>query len=269
VQADIYIAASLDGLIADEAGKTDWVADDALFEKICRDYGFIAMGYATFTEYGEVPFGELQYIILSGKAAPADLPANVHFAKSALEAVATAEKLGATKLLVIGGGKANQAFLEAKAVGKVLVDVHSLTLGKGTPMFGAYKGALDFELIANEWHEEGFMHAEYALRQPSVISLAKPAVLKELAGDDAYKAGVAIVKAHGVELNGVAPLEVKAKVGELTTNETMHTILTNVQEVTLRAVSGELSWHCTCGRESQCCEHIVATALTARQRKES
>lgn len=264
MKADIYIAATLDGLIADEHGKTDWVKDDDLFEQMCRQYGCVAMGHSTFNEFGGPPFDGVQFIILAHAVQPTK--DNVHFVTSAKQALKRAKELGCKQLLVIGGGQTNQAFLEAGLVAKVMVDIHSLTLGKGTPMFGDFKDPLDFELIANEWHQEGFMHAEYAIGRPqSVADLVEPEKLKTLASAGDYKQGKKLANADQVELEGFAPLEVTAKVGPLALNDTGHTIRPNTQSVSLRSTAGGLVWRCTCGQTDALCQHAVAAAFIAWQ----
>ena len=108
------------------------------------------------------------------------------------------------------------------------------------------------------------MHAEYTLRGPSVTELVTAELLKKLATPEDYKAGLQIVKKDGVELQGVSPLEVMARVGEMDLNDTGHTILTDTQQVTLRAPDGEVTWQCTCGND-QFCKHAVAAAVALRR----
>jgi dihydrofolate reductase/ADP-ribose pyrophosphatase YjhB (NUDIX family) len=165
VKVDLYIAASIEGFIADEHGGTDWVCDEALFEQTVRDYGCICMGHATYDEYGGPAFEGVQCIVLTHKIPKRNKQAAVHFVTSAEDAMAKARELGFKKLLVIGGAKTNQAFMSAGVVRKVYADIHPILLNKGLQMFGDFKASFDFKIIRSKWYDDGFMHAEYAVGQ--------------------------------------------------------------------------------------------------------
>lgn len=171
MRVDIYLAASLEGFIADAKGGTDWVADDELFEKTAREYGCICMGRTTYDEYGGPAFDGVQHIVLTKRLPRKTKYDNVHFAATPQEAMTLATQLGFNKLLVIGGARTNQAFMQAEVVQKVYADIHPILLGKGIPMFGDYQAKFDFNMQGNDWHNEGFMHAEYTIGEalPAVV----------------------------------------------------------------------------------------------------
>jgi dihydrofolate reductase len=163
MQVAIYIAASLEGYIADAKGGTDWVADDELFEQIARTYGCICMGRNTYDEYGGPAFDGLQHIVLTKRLPKKTTFDNVHFASSPQEAIKLAKNLGFKKLLVIGGARTNQAFMQAGVVKKVYADIHPFLLKKGIPMFGDYQAKFDFKMQSSKWYDQGFTHAVYTL----------------------------------------------------------------------------------------------------------
>ncbi|HKX73637.1 MAG TPA: NUDIX domain-containing protein [Candidatus Saccharimonadales bacterium] len=165
MKVDLYIAASVEGFIADRYGNTAWVADEELFEATARKYGCICMGHATYREYGGPAFEGVQHIVLVHKIPKKNKHESVHFVTNVDEAIAKARELGFKKLLVIGGAKTNHSFMQADVVSRVYVDIHPILLEKGLPMFGDYKAQFDFKMVKNKWHNDGFMHAEYTIGQ--------------------------------------------------------------------------------------------------------
>jgi dihydrofolate reductase/8-oxo-dGTP pyrophosphatase MutT (NUDIX family) len=165
MKVDLYIAASLEGFIADEHGSTSWACDEALFEKTVRDYGCICMGHTTYTEYGGPPFDGVQHIVLARRLPKKATPKGVHFATSVHGAMERARTLGFTKMLVIGGAKTNQSFMQADVVQRIYTDIHPILLGRGLQMFGDYQAKFDFTMQKHRWHKDGFMHAEYTIGQ--------------------------------------------------------------------------------------------------------
>lgn len=163
VTVDLYIAASIEGFIADKNGGTDWVADEVIFEQTSRKYGCICMGHTTYREYGGPAFDGVQHIVLSRKPQKKNSHESVHFVTSPQEAIAKAAELGFKKMLVIGGAQVNHAFMQAGVVRRVFVDIHPIILGEGLQMFGDYKAHFDFTMIKNTWNDDGFMHAEYTI----------------------------------------------------------------------------------------------------------
>lgn len=162
-KADLYIAASLEGFISDVHGGTDWVMDDELFEKTCSAYGCVCMGKKTFDEYKTPPFEGMEFIVLTHKIPKKSKFDSVHYVNTPQKALECAKNLGFKELLVIGGAKTNQSFMQAGLVHRVMVDIHPILLGAGAQMFGDFKAKFDFKMIRNKWYKEGFTHAEYTV----------------------------------------------------------------------------------------------------------
>src|SRR5262249_29201661 len=112
-----------------------------------REYGCICMGNTTFTQYQDdgFPMDGVQNLVLSKQSHESTYP-NVHYVQTVEQATAKATELGFDKLLVIGGGQTNGAFVRAGVVQKLMVDVHPLILGQGKKLLGDYDGNLDLEL---------------------------------------------------------------------------------------------------------------------------
>lgn len=165
MRVDLYIAATLDGFIADEHGNTDWVLDDGLFAKTVQSYGCICMGRTTYSEYGGPAFKDVTHIVLTHKIPKRSKSIPVHFVTSVEEAMAKAKGLGFKKMLVIGGAQTNQSFMQAQVVRRVFTDIHPILLKNGLQMFGDFKAKFDFKMAKHTWYGAGFMHAEYVIGQ--------------------------------------------------------------------------------------------------------
>ena len=164
IQITITAAVSVDGYIARDDGLTDWVVDDDLYEKICKEYGAICMGQITFEEYGGPAFEGIQHIVLSTKPHEEEY-GNVHYADSVQTVISKAEQLGFNKLLVIGGAKTNQSFWEAGVVSELLLDTHRLVLGTGKKLFGDTTKTAKLTLVSSKQYKEGFEHTVYKVEE--------------------------------------------------------------------------------------------------------
>ncbi len=158
----LYAAVSLDGLIATQGGKTDWVKDDILFEQTVKNFGCVVMGSTTFQEYGKPPFKDVQHIVLSSKPAISKAK-NVHFVSSVKQAIIKAKTLGFQKLLVIGGAQINASFAQAGVLTGLMVDIHSIKLKTGKKLFGDFTDQLNIKLLNTKIYPEGFTHMEYTV----------------------------------------------------------------------------------------------------------
>lgn len=152
----LYAAVSVDGFIADRSGGTDWVKDDEVFEKVCKEAGCIVMGNNTFKEYGEPPFKNVQHLVLSTKDQTSEYK-NVHFVSSPNAAIQKTQELGFEKLLVIGGGQCNSSFAQNNLLNEVWLDEHPLRLGKGVGLFGGREVELDLSLYSKKQYRN-FVH---------------------------------------------------------------------------------------------------------------
>ena len=161
----ITAAVSVDGFISTLDGDSDWVLGEEIFDKLTAEYGCIAMGRTTFEQYeGEdFPLEGVQNIVISAVRQDTQYE-NVHFVSTVDEAIKTAKKLGYDKLLVIGGSKTNQSFIESGNVNKLYIDVHALSLGEGKKLFGDFTGKLKLELVSSKKYPAGFISLEYKIQ---------------------------------------------------------------------------------------------------------
>jgi dihydrofolate reductase len=158
----IYSAISLDGFLATKDGGTDWVLDWDLYEKTCKDFGCVVMGKNTYDEGGSIFEGAQHIILTSSSESPEE--ESITFAKTCEEVIKIAESKGFDKLLVIGGAKTNQSFLECAQVSQLIVDVHPLLLEDGLPAFGRLNRSFEFEQVSSKAYPEGFTQIIYKVK---------------------------------------------------------------------------------------------------------
>ena len=166
MKVTICAATSVDGFIATKDGNSDWVLDDAIFEKSVQDFGCIVLGNTTFEQYRDdmYPIKGVEHIVLSASEQKSDYP-NVTYAGSPQEAIKLAEQKGFDGLLCIGGSKTNESFIRVGLVDTVIIDLHPLILGEGKKVFGDFADKLELEQIESSPQPEGFTHIVYNVKR--------------------------------------------------------------------------------------------------------
>ncbi len=163
----ICTAISLDGFLATKDGNSDWVLDDKVFEKAVSDYGCIVLGNKTFEQYKDdlYPIKGIEHIVLTHNPKPNSGYPNVTYAESCDEAIKIAKEKDFERLLVIGGGKTNESFLECEEVSQLIVDVHPILIEDGLPAFGKMNRSFRFEQVSATAFPEGFTQIIYKVKE--------------------------------------------------------------------------------------------------------
>ena len=163
-----YVAASLDGFIADSSGGVDWLPDGE-----SDDYGYaefyggveaLVMGRRTYDQalsFGDWPYrGKPAYVFTHSP--PSDGLPEVRFvAGSAVDfAREIAERHSGTVWLVGGADLADQ-FRQACLIDEYHVFVIPIVLGQGVPLFGGRGSQTLLKLEAARPHADGVVQLEY------------------------------------------------------------------------------------------------------------
>jgi len=166
-----YVAASLDGFIADSSGGVDWLPDGA-----SDDYGYaefyggveaLAMGRRTYDQalsFGDWPYsGKPAYVFT--KSPPRDGLPEVRFVEeSAVDFYrGIAERHSGTVWLVGGADLADQ-FRQAGLIDEYRVFVIPVVLGQGVPLFGGQGMPTLLELASAQSHADGVVQLLYRPR---------------------------------------------------------------------------------------------------------
>lgn len=153
MKTQYYTAASLDGFIATEDDSLDWLfplgdPNDTSYPAFIAEVGALAMGAATYEwmlRHGETvaaqagsawPYTQPAWVF-STRTLPPVPDANLHFVRGDVRPVHSAMRAaaGGQNIWVVGGGDLAGQFYDAGLLDEVIVQVGSVTLGQGKPLF--------------------------------------------------------------------------------------------------------------------------------------
>ena len=175
-----YTAASLDGFIATEDDSLDWLfplgdVADTGYPAFIAEVGALAMGSATYRwmldhvvqagsgSPGAWPYAQPTWVFTTRRL-PAVPGADIRFVEgdvAPVHALMEAEARGRNVWLVGGGDLVGQ-FHDAGLVDEVIVQVGSVTLGRGKPLLPrAITGAAAFTLVSARRVGPGFAELRY------------------------------------------------------------------------------------------------------------
>jgi dihydrofolate reductase len=146
-------ATSLDGYIATEDNSLDWLfplgdVNDTSYPDFVAKVGALAMGSSTYEwmlRHAEVvqketgspwPYTQPAWIF-SSRTLPAIPGVNLHFVQGDVRPVHAAMRraAGDKNLWVVGGGDLAGQFFDAGLLDEIIVQIGSVTLGQGKPLF--------------------------------------------------------------------------------------------------------------------------------------
>lgn len=169
VNVTLYMAVSIDGYIATKDGNSDWVseADATFFQKEIAKAGCIIVGRKTFEQfYGDLyPIANVTNIVVSKKKHKTSNDKNVVFVSSVRRALKTAVQKKHKKVLLIGGGTINSAFLKANLIDEIILSVHSHILGEGIHLFEGYEGIVTLQYQSSKTLSEGLTQLRYRVEK--------------------------------------------------------------------------------------------------------
>jgi dihydrofolate reductase/CYTH domain-containing protein len=174
----LYIAASLDGYIADRDGGIRWLpavepgtADDFGYTEFYTRVAGLVMGRATYEQVlglGAWPYEGKPVYVLSRNPPAGPLPAGVEFAADA-DALAERMRICQGTIWLVGGGSAIAAFRERGLIDEYDVTVVPVLLGGGIRLFEPVVGATAEPLYLREAGPapQGCMRLRYTRRPPA------------------------------------------------------------------------------------------------------
>ena len=153
MKTQYYTASSLDGFIATEDDSLDWLfplgdINETGYPAFIAEVGALAMGAATYewmlrhaqtvaSQTGAAwPYTQPTWVF-SSRTLPAITGAKLHFTRGDVRPVHTAMRAaaGSRNLWIVGGGDLAGQFHDAGLLDEIIVQVGSVTLGKGKPLF--------------------------------------------------------------------------------------------------------------------------------------
>ena len=173
----LYIAQSLDGYIADEAGGVEWLESrgqggDFGYDAFLRQVGAIAMGAATYEQIVgwdiDWPYpGKPTWVSTHRELAKPE-GADVRFTdRPAADVVAEIERETDGNIWLVGGADLARQWVDERVLDELILFVVPLLLGGGVRLFGDTRET-DLELTEVRSYPNGFVELRYRLpREPA------------------------------------------------------------------------------------------------------
>jgi len=175
IKTQYYVAASLDGYIADSQDKIDWLlAFDGTpglkehYDAFIAGVGALAMGSRTYgfllQHGGPWPYGALPTYVFTQRELPRIPGAELRFVRGPVAPLRAelAAAGGGKNLWLVGGGELAGQFQRAGMIDELWLSVIPRVLGAGAPLFGdASIGALELERVTQ--FQRGIVELRYRL----------------------------------------------------------------------------------------------------------
>jgi dihydrofolate reductase len=185
MKTQYYTATSLDGFIATEDDSLDWLfplgnVSDTSYPSFIAEVGALAMGSSTYEwivqhalrtagqEGSAWPYPQPAWVF-SSRSLPAVAGADVTFVRGDVRPVHEALRAaaGSRNIWIVGGGDLAGQFFDADLLDEIIVQVGSVTLGRGKPLFPRRVTAPPLRLVSTRQIGTGFVELRYELpREP-------------------------------------------------------------------------------------------------------
>lgn len=171
-----HLAASLDGYIAFEDGSADGFLPEgdhvAEYLADLQDYDTVIMGrrtyefgYAYGLEPGQPAYPHMEHYIFSKSLQFPQASKQVHLV--AEDQPALVKKLKAAEgsdIYLCGGGEFAGWLLDQKLIDELKIKLNPVVFGKGIPLFGTNKQAVNLELIESKTYQSGVLLITYRIQ---------------------------------------------------------------------------------------------------------
>jgi dihydrofolate reductase len=191
MKTQYYTATSLDGFIATEDDSLDWLfplgdVNDTSYPAFIAEVGALAMGSATYewmlrhadkvaAEMGSPwPYTQPAWIF-SSRTLPSVKGANTRFVQGDVRPVHAemSKAAGSKNIWIVGGGDLAGQFFDACLLDEVIIQVGSVTLGKGKPLFPRRLKSPYLRLVSVRQVGTGFAELRYEVPRHDATSTAE------------------------------------------------------------------------------------------------
>lgn len=163
----LFIATSLDGYIARADGDIDWLFTDAdyNYSAFYDSVDTVVMGRKTYDlalSFGEYPYtGKAAFVFSRTRSGADDHATFVSGAPAAL-----VERLRAAPgrdIWLVGGGELTRDFAEADLIDELVISIHPRLIGRGIPLFPAWRrdGDVALEMVESQSFPSGLVQIRY------------------------------------------------------------------------------------------------------------
>lgn len=176
-KVSVFVAVSLDGYIAREDGRLDWLdaangsvpkGEDCGFADFMKTVDTLVMGRRTYEKvqtFGMWPYGETPVIVMSSRplAFPATSEGNLsHSSETPSELHHRLHRCG-VRHIYVDGADTIQRFLTDGLVDEITTTIIPVLLGSGIRLFGTTVSDLPLKLLHSNTYEFGFVQLRYAV----------------------------------------------------------------------------------------------------------
>jgi dihydrofolate reductase len=184
MKTQYYTATSLDGFIATEDDSLDWLfplgdVNETSYPLFIAEVGALAMGSATYewmlrhadkiaaTTGSPWPYKQPTWVF-SGRSLPLAEGDNICIARGDVRPVHAEMRhaAGSKNIWIVGGGDLAGQFYDAGLLDEIIVQVGSVTLGRGKQLFPRRVTSPPLRLVSTRQVGSGFAELCYAVPHP-------------------------------------------------------------------------------------------------------
>lgn len=186
MKTQYYTATSLDGFIATEDDSLDWLftlgdVNETSYPAFIAEVGALAMGSATYewmlrnADYvsssvgSPWPYTQPTWVFTSRPLVPLE-GRDIRMVRGDVRKVHAQmqEAAGSKNIWIVGGGDLAGQFYDAKLLDEIIVQIGSVTLGRGKPLFPRRMSSPPLRLISAKQIGTGFAELRYECDYGSV-----------------------------------------------------------------------------------------------------
>jgi dihydrofolate reductase len=164
-----YVAMSVDGFVATEDGRVDWLEPfhhlDLGYLAFAEQVGTLVMGRATYDQllgFGAWPYRGKNVVVLTSKPLGAEGPEGVEaYRGDPADLVPHLREAVDGDVWVVGGPRTARAFFDRDAVDEIELFVIPVVLGRGLSLFGGIATLRRLSLQSVEMHDGGVARLVY------------------------------------------------------------------------------------------------------------
>lgn len=168
MKVTLWMAVSLNGIIAGEDGNEDFLSHDNWieFSRAANKVGCIIWGrktYESVVTWDKSYLDDLSNVkkIIVSHDSTLKLKEGFTLANSPKEALEILSKSGFNEAILTGGSTNNSTFAKEGLINEIIVDVEPAILGKGIPLFKPKEFLLRLELVNSKKLPSGILQLHY------------------------------------------------------------------------------------------------------------
>ena len=165
-----YVAASIDGYIADKQGDVCWLdmidmqQDDHGFNAFYDDIDALIMGRTTYEQildFGDWPYPGKPCWVMSAKQLAADYENVTFSAQQPEDLLNTIQQQGLRNVWLVGGGNLAKSFHDSGLISEYVISLIPYILGEGIPLLANAAQPGELKLITSIQYNSGVVQLRY------------------------------------------------------------------------------------------------------------